>query len=155
MFLVVAENYLHRAKDFFASCAALPEGKLAVCGNLGGDTARTGDPGWPRRYSIPCDIPYSAIKAGVKKEEGGDVQSGGVCLPKKPLCVTRPAFLDELEYLPADGKKWMNRFALFVHTAFALLSNLSSSHPVNSHAFTFPIFTPSHLGRGSEWLCST
>lgn len=43
--------------------------------------------------------------AGVKKEEGGDVGSDGICLPKEPLHTMSPACLDVAEHLPADGKK--------------------------------------------------
>lgn len=40
----------------------------------------------------------------VKEEEGGDDESDGVCLPKKPLHVLSPAFLGVAEPLPAGGK---------------------------------------------------
>lgn len=50
MFLLVIEQCLHRAKDFPASLAALPERRLGIHKNLGGDTARTADPGWPKRF---------------------------------------------------------------------------------------------------------
>lgn len=46
----------------------------------------------------------SAIEAGLKEEEGEDVQSVGICLPKKPLCLMSPALLEVAERLPADGK---------------------------------------------------
>lgn len=46
---------------------------------LGGDSTRA--------QTVQRDFPYrmascSALKAGGKKEEGGDIQSDGVCLPK-------------------------------------------------------------------------
>lgn len=55
------------------------------------------------------DIPYhvvscSSIKYGVNKEEGWDVWSNGVCIPKKPLRLMSPAFLEVAEHLPANGK---------------------------------------------------
>ena len=40
---VVTQQCLHRAMDFFAPCAALPESRLGVPKKLGGDTARTAD----------------------------------------------------------------------------------------------------------------
>lgn len=55
------------------------------------------------------DTPYnmtscSAIKAGVTKEEGQDVWTDVICLPKKLLHVTSPAFLEVAEHLSAEGK---------------------------------------------------
>lgn len=41
---------------------------------------------------IPCCI-TSAIKAGVKEEEG-HVHSDGVCSPKKALCKISPVFFE-------------------------------------------------------------
>lgn len=43
MFSVVAEQGLHRVKNFSASCAALPARRLGMHQKLGGDTARTAD----------------------------------------------------------------------------------------------------------------
>ena len=70
---------------------------------LGGNTARTAGPGWPKGCPTPCGVMLSN-KAGVKKEEGEDVWSDGVCLPKKMLCVMIPAFLEVSEHLPGCGK---------------------------------------------------
>ena len=66
-------------------------------------------------------VSCSAIKVGVQKYEGGGIGSDGFCLPKKPLCVMSPAFLQVTEYLiltklkfsvtlpntPKDWKAWM------------------------------------------------
>lgn len=54
-----------------------------------------------------------STKAGGKEEEGGDVQSDGVCLPKKPLRVMGPAFLGAAECLPANGKQQMDSLVCF------------------------------------------
>lgn len=47
---------------------------------------------------------------------GGDVQSGGICLPKKPLLTMNPAFLQMAERLPGNGKQQMN--SLFYTRSF-------------------------------------
>lgn len=66
-------------------------------------------------------VSCSAIKVGVQKYEGGGIGSDGFCLPKKPLGVMSPAFLQVTEYLiltklkfnvtlpntPKDWKAWM------------------------------------------------
>lgn len=44
-------------------------------------------------------VSCSAIKAGVQEYEGGSVGSDGICLPKKPLGMMNPAFLQVAEYL--------------------------------------------------------
>jgi len=43
---------------------------------------------------------------GERRKEGVNIWSEGICLPKKPLCVST-AFLEVDEYLPADGKYQM------------------------------------------------
>lgn len=71
---------------------------------LGGDTARTGDPACPEGYSVPYGGMLSSKSWG-RGGGGGDVQGNGVSLPKKPLHAMSPAFLDMAEHLPADGKQ--------------------------------------------------
>jgi len=66
------------------------------------------------------DIPYhvtpcSAIKEGRKKEDGEDVRSDVLCLPKQPLHVMGPAFLEMAKHLPADGKERTNYLFCFAY----------------------------------------
>lgn len=49
--LAVAEQHLHKAKDFSASHADLSVRSLGVHQELGGDTARTADPKWTKVIS--------------------------------------------------------------------------------------------------------
>lgn len=44
-----------------------------------------------------------------------------------------------MENLCVDGK--LQRYSLFAHAAFALPSDLSLTHPMSSHTFTFPILS--------------
>lgn len=53
---VIAEQGVHRAKAFSAFHTAKVARKLGVPGRLGGDTAGTGDPKWPKGNSRPYDI---------------------------------------------------------------------------------------------------
>ena len=55
MFSAVAEQCLYQVKDFSASHAQ-PARRLEGHRELGGDTARTADPNWPKEYSIPYDV---------------------------------------------------------------------------------------------------
>jgi len=48
---------------------------------LGGGTAGTADPSWPKGCSTPYDIMVS-IKSWGKKKKGGDVRSDDICLCK-------------------------------------------------------------------------
>ena len=41
-------------------------------------------------------------------EKRGDIQSGGVCLPKEPLCVMSTALPGVAAHPPAHGKQQMN-----------------------------------------------
>lgn len=59
----------------------------------------------PMTRDVPCHmIPCSTIKTGGNKEEEGDVQSDGICLPKKLFCMMNSAVLGVAEHLPARGK---------------------------------------------------
>lgn len=91
--LVVAEQCLHRAKDFSVSHAALPTRRLGMHKKLGGVTARghSQDSNRPKGYPITYGIMLSS-KSGRKKEEGRsynvcfpNIQSYSVCFPNKPF----------------------------------------------------------------------
>jgi len=56
---------LHRAKDNSGSSSALPERKLEMHKELGGDTARILDLSWPKRCPIPCGIMLNNENGGV------------------------------------------------------------------------------------------
>lgn len=66
MFLVVAEKYLHRARDFSASWAPLPVSRLGVREKLLGNTARTGNPDWWKGYLTPYVVMLSSKNGGKK-----------------------------------------------------------------------------------------
>jgi len=57
--LVIAEQFLHSVKAFSASHPLSPARRLGVHKKLGGDTAGTADPNWPKGFSIPYDITLS------------------------------------------------------------------------------------------------
>lgn len=82
MFLVTALQCLHGAKDFSAFNTAPPARRLRVHRELGGDRTRADQT--DQRYPISFDIMLSN-KYGVEKEEGEDIQTDGICLPKKSL----------------------------------------------------------------------
>jgi len=57
MFLIIAQQCLHRFKAF--SALTPPAIRLGGHKKLGGDTARTAGPNRPKGYSIPYDIMLS------------------------------------------------------------------------------------------------
>jgi len=60
-------------KDFSASHTALPVRRLGVHGKLGGDTARSADPNWPKGHPTPYDITLN------KKNRGNCPGDGSHC----------------------------------------------------------------------------
>ena len=84
--LVIAEQYLHGVKAFSA-----PARRLGVHKKLGGDTARTADPNWPKACPAPYHVVLS-IKSWGKKKEGGKFGVMPFCLPKSLLRVMEPCF---------------------------------------------------------------
>ena len=70
-FIFTAEQRLHRAKAFSASHPTPQASRLGVHKELGGDTAGTADPNWPKGYSILYDMSCSAYKAGGRRRKGG------------------------------------------------------------------------------------
>ena len=98
--------------------------RLGVGKILGGDTARTADPNWPKGYSMPYDV-CSAIKARRRRNKGGAfvylcLSSGATAthtetlLPRKRLDI---AFWWEVE-----NKVFWFSLLLCATFAFALLN---------------------------------
>ena len=106
IYLVVAEQYLYRAKDVSASHAALPEMRLGMHkggdweGTQPGQLIQTGQRNIPYRM-VSCLV----IKDGMKKEGKRVVWSDGFCLPKKPLLMNGPSFISVSDYLLGDGRQ--------------------------------------------------
>jgi len=63
--MAVAEQCLHSVKAFlFSPLWFLLVRSLGMCRKLGGDTARTADPNWPKGYSITHSIMLSNKTGG-------------------------------------------------------------------------------------------
>lgn len=77
MFSVVADQCLHRAKYFSASCVALPVTRLVVHKDLGGDGTRTADPEGPKGCPMLYGIMLSN-KTWEKKGGRGYIWSDGI-----------------------------------------------------------------------------
>ena len=99
--LAIAEQCLHSVKGFSAPHPAPPASRLGVHKKLGGDTAGTADPKWPKGYPTSYD---AAIKAA-EKEKGGMFRVMVFVFPSPNRHMWwSPAFLEMAEHLPADGK---------------------------------------------------
>lgn len=149
MFLVVAEKYLHRAKDFSASWAALPGSRLGVHEMLWENTARTGNPAWWKGYLTPSGVMLSSKNWG---KEVGDIWNDGICLPKEAIHTVSPPFLEAAELLPAHGLV-ANEFLLLLCMCIHLLLYIENCLYLNLWVLTllFFWFSPSsHLRRVSE-----
>ena len=72
MIFLIAEQCLHRLKGFSGPHDVPPARRLEVHQKLGGGTARTTDPNWPKGDSLPYDIVLS-VESWRKKEEGGTI----------------------------------------------------------------------------------
>lgn len=59
LLLLLQRGVLYRANAFSAFCTVMLGKRLGVPEGLGGDTASTGDPNWPKKCSRPCDIVLS------------------------------------------------------------------------------------------------
>ena len=79
-------------------------------------------------------------KSWGNKEEGGDVQSNSICLPKSPLRVMEPCSPGD-GCLPT-GSGEGTHFVLLVQAAFDVPIKLSLSHPPSFHTFTLTILLP-------------
>ena len=71
---------LTQSQGLFCSSPTPSAGGLGVHKKLGGDAAGTADPNRPKGYSRPYDM-LSTWSWG-NEEEGRDIWSDGVCLPK-------------------------------------------------------------------------
>lgn len=85
---------MRRAKDFLASCAALPARRLGVQQELGRDRPQTGDLQWTKGYSRP----YGIVLNNKKWRIGGGRRGYSESL------MMSPDFLEVAEHVPADGK---------------------------------------------------
>lgn len=96
---------LHRAKDIsLLTHTARPVRGWGAQGARKGQN-RTADPNWPAECPVACGV---MLSTGGKVEKRGDIQSGGVCLPKEPLCVMSTALPGVAAHPPAHGKQQMN-----------------------------------------------
>jgi len=75
MFLLLLSRAYTESRPFLLLTP--PARRLGVHKKLGGDTARTADPSWPKGCPTPFDVMLNIYRWG-KKNEGGDIRS----LPK-------------------------------------------------------------------------
>lgn len=67
--------------------------------------------------------------------------------------MVNPAFMEVAEHLPTNGKQQINSLFFFLHSAFALPTELLLSQPTSSHTLPFQSSLPPHLGRERENGC--
>ena len=110
--LITAEQRLHRVKAFSASPTTPPMSRLGVHEKVGGGTAGTVDPSYPR--DIPCHATScSACKARGRRRKGKMFRAMAFIFPNVCHMWWSPAFLEMAEQLPADGKQGMNSLFCF------------------------------------------
>lgn len=139
---------LAQHQGLFCSHAVLPESRQGVHHNLGGDTARTADPSWPKGCPTHNVMTHDNIIS--TKSCGKERKNKGGCL--------------ELPYLPSQVKvlrhgvllswQWLNIYllmgsselipcsTLLVSTAFTLPVELPQSQLISFLTFTLQIFSP-------------
>ena len=129
------------------SCFSHHPTRLGVHKKLGGDTARTADPNWPKGYSMPYGVMLSNINLGEEEGRGGCLESW--CLSSQ-VTITHDGALLSWRWLntclPTGSSEWIPCFALLVRTAFALPIKLSLSQPMSFLTFTLLILSPIPLG---------
>ena len=92
--------------------------RLRVHKKLGGDTAGTTDPNWPKRYPAPYDIVLSSKSWG-KKEQGEMFGVTVFVFPRNHYrALLSWRWLNTC--LPMRSGEWIPYLALLVHAAFAL-----------------------------------
>ena len=127
---------------FSASPTAPPARRPGVHRGLGGDTARTADPSWPKGHPMPYDAVLSNNSWG-EEEEGGTFRVTSSAFPSHHYVWWSSAFLETAEHLPADGRWWMNSSLCSACTcSFALPIKLSLSQPRSFLTFTLPVLSP-------------
>lgn len=100
-FVAVAEQCLHRAKDFSASRAVHPVRRQGTEQKLAAATARrqshtAGGPDWPGCHAQQGKLEVSSRRPGSRWD-------GCCCLPKRLFRAMSRLFLDVAEYWPACG----------------------------------------------------
>jgi len=121
----------------------LPAGRVGMHKKMGGDSAGTSDPSWPKEYSIP----YNVLN---NKNQGRCLQ----LFPSNCYAWWSPAFLGVAEHLPPDGKWWMNAsFCFACERSFAFPIKLSLSQPTSFFTVTLPPLSHSTVRGVREHLC--
>lgn len=116
--------------------------RLGVQKKLGGGTARTGNPNWPKRYSVSYDIMLSNKSRSKERGRGRF----------RVIAFVFPINCDE-PYFPGSGWKpacqgdKVNYSPLLVHTTFALPFKLPLSQPRSFLTFPLLILSPSSIGK--------
>lgn len=100
MFLVDAEQCLHRANDFSASHTTLLVRRLGLQQDLRGDTARTSDPACPKGYSIPHGAILKRFGKSIRKKGCSELQH----MSSQITFTCNEALLATDKHLPVNGK---------------------------------------------------
>lgn len=112
---------------------------LGVPWQLGGDTASTADPSWPKSFLYHM-APHSAIKAEEEKERGGGEQElrhlEWQCLSsQETVMCNESCFPRSREHLPADRKLQM--IFLFCFVCTSRFCHSSQSIFISTHEFSY------------------
>lgn len=129
-----------------------PASGLRAPKKLGGDTAKTADPHWPKGHSL---LAYKAQHVKLREEEwrGGlsEWWCLSVCLPKSMLCMPEPCLPGDC-WTPGCPREVVNEFLICFGCVWSLCFNPQPSQPTSS--LTFPVFPPHQTGV-REWLCGS
>jgi len=129
--LMIAQGYfspwwavLTRGKGLFSSSHHTTSDQVVVQKKLGGDTAGTADPSWPKGCPTSYGVLLNSRTWGMNEEEGTFGVMTSV-FPSDRKVWWRPVFLEMAEHLSADGKQRINflfSFACMVQLLLYLLN---------------------------------
>ena len=149
MFSLLLSSAFTESRPFLPLTTS-PASRLGAHKKLGGDTAGTADPNWPKGYSIPYDVAQH-IKLGEEEGRGGCSEWWHFVFPGNRYVWRSPAFLEMAEHLPADGKRWMT--SLFCFACMCSFCFPYETVFISTHEFShfYPSDSLPHP-TGGEWV---
>lgn len=103
---------LSQCQGISAPDPSLPEEEGRMPQGTAGDTSRTADPNWAKRYPTPYGVLLNIYEAGEQGGRGGSFGMTTFVFPSHHLVWQSPTFLEIAEHLPAL-KRWINSLFSF------------------------------------------
>lgn len=103
---------LSQCQGISAPDPSLPEEEGRMPQGTAGDTSRTADPNWAKKYPTPYGVLLNIYEAGEQGGRGGSFGMTTFVFPSHHLVWQSPTFLEIAEHLPAL-KRWINSLFSF------------------------------------------